>query len=51
MQKRLKEYEETMYKEFGTASLDWKPKLSKLELAKVNAIQNRNESKSKTRDS
>jgi hypothetical protein len=30
--------------------LDWKPKLSKLEQAKINAIKNREESKSKTRD-
>eukprot|EP00347_Sterkiella_histriomuscorum_P009186 403342194 len=51
MQKKLKEYEELMHKEFGTASIDWKPKLSKLEQAKANAINNRNESKSKTRDS
>lgn len=42
MQKRLKEYEEEMYKEFGSSSLDWKPKLSKLEQAKINAINNRN---------
>ncbi|CDW86962.1 n-terminal domain containing protein [Stylonychia lemnae] len=51
MQKRLKEYEMEMYDQFGSSSLDWKPKLSKLEQAKINAIQNRNDQqRSKTRD-
>jgi hypothetical protein len=36
-----------MYKEFGTASLDWNSKPSKLEQAKIDALKNRgNETKS-----
>ena len=51
MQKKLREYKEELYKEFGTSSLNWKPKLSKLEQAKVSALSNRQETQnSKAKD-
>lgn len=37
-ERKLKEYKEEACKQFGSSSLDWKPRLSKLDQAKLEAI-------------